>query len=207
MTVRIQWRERRGSNSVIRAASRLLFLGGSLAIAFSAVVYFEARLYQVDENRRFDASLSSPALKAGIGEQRVMLELQSGSPWSRLEIPRLDLSVMVVEGVRYRDLKLAAGHIPGTATPDEAGNVVIAGHRDTFFRKLGEVRPNDLVTLTTLAGRYRYAVEWTRVVKPDEVEAMEPSKEPLLTLVTCYPFYYVGPAPERFIVRAHRLEK
>jgi sortase A len=203
MTVRIQWREQRGPHPFVRAAARLLFLGGCLAAAFSVVVYFEARLYQADESRRFDASLSLPRVSAG--EKPAMLALQSGSPWSRLEIPWLDLSVMVVEGVRPRDLKLAAGHIPGTATPDASGNVVIAGHRDTFFRKLRDVHPNDLITLTTLAGSYRYSVEWTRVVGPDEVEVMETSSEPLLTLVTCYPFYYVGPAPERFIVRAHRL--
>jgi sortase A len=89
--------------------------------------------------------------------------------------------------------------------PEATGNVVIAGHRDSFFRKLREVQTRDLITLTTLRGIYRYSVEWTRVVNPEDVEVMEASDEPLLTLVTCYPFYYVGPAPERFIVRARRL--
>jgi sortase A len=112
---------------------------------------------------------------------------------------------MVVEGVRPRDLKLAAGHVPGTAMPEAAGNVVIAGHRDTFFRKLREVQPRDLITLTTFTGSYRYSVEWTRIVEPEDVEVTEASNEPLLTLVTCYPFFYLGSAPERFIVRARRL--
>ena len=100
----------------------------------------------------------------------------------------------------------AAGHIPGTAFPDEPGNVGIAGHRDTFFRKLSQIHRDDLITLTTPVGSYRYSVEWTRVVAPADVAVLGPSQSAVLTLVTCYPFTYVGPAPQRFIVRARRLE-
>jgi sortase A len=204
MTVRLQWCARRGpeQHAFVRAAARLLLLSGFLAVAFWVVVYLRERLYQAEENRRFDERLSLNLRPRGTG---AMSAVQNGAPWSRLEIPRLDLSVMVVEGVRPRDLKLAAGHVPGTGMPEATGNVVIAGHRDSFFRKLREVQTRDLITLTTLRGIYRYSVEWTRVVNPEDVEVMEASDEPLLTLVTCYPFYYVGPAPERFIVRARRL--
>ena len=97
------------------------------------------------------------------------------------------------------------GHVPGTALPGENGNVGIAGHRDTFFRELRNVKPEDRISLTTARGTFEYFVEYARIVKPEDVEVLAPTEEPLLTLVTCYPFYYVGAAPERYIVRA-RLE-
>jgi LPXTG-site transpeptidase (sortase) family protein len=109
---------------------------------------------------------------------------------------------IVSEGIKPLTLSRAAGHIPGTAFPDELGNVGIAGHRDTFFRKLGEVKTGDVITLTTPSKSYQYSVEWTRVVSPSHVEVLEPSNTAVLTLVTCYPFNYLGPAPRRFVVRA-----
>ena len=123
----------------------------------------------------------------------------------RLEIPRIGLSVMVVEGVEDGDLKHAAGHIPGTALPGEPGNVGIAGHRDTFFRPLRSIRPNDTITLSTLQGAYRYRVVSTKVVRPEDIQVLYPTGRDTLTLVTCFPFDYVGSAPKRFIVQAHRL--
>ncbi len=122
----------------------------------------------------------------------------------KLEIPRLGLSVMVVEGVGSDDLKRAAGHIPGTAFPGQSGNVAIAGHRDTFFRPLRLIRANDTITLRTLHGAYRYRVVSTKIVSPDDVEVLNPVGRDTLTLVTCYPFYYIGSAPQRFIVRADK---
>ena len=122
----------------------------------------------------------------------------------KLEIPRLSLSVMVVDGVSDSDLRRAAGHIPGTALPDRPGNVGIAAHRDTFFRPLQFVRPGDAVILTTLVGRYEYRVLSTNVVRPDDIQVLYPAERDLLTLVTCYPFDWLGSAPRRFIVRAER---
>jgi sortase A len=126
-----------------------------------------------------------------------------GDPLGRLEAPRLGLSVMVAEGVSSRTLRRSAGHIPGTALPGELGNVGIAGHRDTFFRPLKEIRKDDTLTLKTLQGTYRYVVDSTAIVAPDDVKVLDPRDQPTLTLVTCYPFYYVGSAPKRFIVQAH----
>jgi sortase A len=111
---------------------------------------------------------------------------------------------MVVEGVDDGDLKHAVGHIPGTALPGEDGNVGIAGHRDTFFRPLRSIRRKDTITLSTLQGTYRYRVISTKVVDPDDVEVLYPDGRDTLTLVTCFPFDYVGSAPRRFIVRAER---
>jgi sortase A len=123
----------------------------------------------------------------------------------RLEVPRLLLSVVVVEGVDNTSLRRAAGHIPGTALPGETGNVGLAGHRDTFFRPLKDLKIKDEITVSTLRGVFQYQVVSLRIVAPDDVGVLAPSAENVLTLVTCYPFYFVGPAPKRWIVRARQV--
>ncbi len=120
----------------------------------------------------------------------------------RLDIPRLGLSVMVREGADESTLRRAVGHIPGTALPGKIGNVGLAGHRDTFFRALRNIREDDTIELETTSGSYRYVVKSTKIVTPRDVSVLEASGGPTLTLVTCYPFYYVGSAPKRFIVHA-----
>jgi sortase A len=120
----------------------------------------------------------------------------------RLEIPRLNLAVMVREGADESTLSRAVGHIPGTALPGNVGNVGLAGHRDTFFRALRNIRADDTIELETTAGTYRYVVKSTRIVTPRDVSVLQASGGETLTLVTCYPFYYVGSAPKRFIVHA-----
>ena len=111
---------------------------------------------------------------------------------------------MVVEGAESEDLRRAVGHIPGTAFPGERGNVGIAGHRDTFFRPLRSIQRDDAITVSTLKGAFRYRVVSTKVVSPEDVQVLYPSGQDCLTLVTCFPFDYVGSAPKRFIVRAER---
>jgi sortase A len=123
----------------------------------------------------------------------------------RIEIPRLLLSVVVVEGVDKTALRRAVGHIPGTALPGDAGNVGLAGHRDTFFRPLKDVRIKDEIQVSTLRGLFKYEVVSLRIVDPENVGVLAPSGENVLTLVTCYPFYFVGPAPKRWIVRAKQV--
>jgi sortase A len=120
----------------------------------------------------------------------------------RLEIPRLRLSVMTREGADAATLRRAVGHVPSTALPGEAGNAAFAGHRDTFFSKLRDIREGDEIVFTTTQGKHRYVVSDLRVVPPSDVSVLEPTARPVLTLVTCYPFNYIGSAPERFIVRA-----
>lgn len=120
----------------------------------------------------------------------------------RLEIPNLHLTAMVREGVDAGTLRRAVGHIPGTALPGGRGNVGLAGHRDTFFRALRNIQEGDAIELQTGNGSYRYAVESTRVVKPHDIHVLDSSTKEILTLVTCYPFYYLGSAPDRFVVRA-----
>jgi len=123
----------------------------------------------------------------------------------RLEIPNLHLSVMVREGADTATLRKAIGHIPGTALPGRKGNIALAGHRDTFFRPLANIKANDVLELRTEDGLYRYSVESTKIVGPRDVSVLAPGRGNTLTLVTCYPFYYVGSAPKRFIVRANLL--
>ncbi len=120
----------------------------------------------------------------------------------RIDVPRLKLSVLAREGIDGKTLRVAAGHIPGTALPGDAGNAGFAAHRDTFFRPLKSVREGDTVVVTTPRGVYRYAVTDTRIVEPQDVSVLDPTTDAILTLVTCYPFEYIGNAPQRFIVRA-----
>jgi sortase A len=118
----------------------------------------------------------------------------------RIEIPRLGLTAIVREGTGRRTLERAVGHVAGTALPGENGNVCLAAHRDTFFRRLEGVRKNDTIRITTPGATYEYTVQGTAVVDPGAVEVLASTGDAALTLVTCYPFRYVGPAPRRFIV-------
>jgi sortase A len=123
-------------------------------------------------------------------------------PLAVLRIPRLGLEVPVLEGTGEWTLDRAVGHIEGTARPGRAGNVGIAGHRDGFFRALKDVAEGDVIELVVPGGVQRYRVDRLAVVGPREVRVLAPTRSPRLTLVTCYPFYFVGPAPRRYIVQA-----
>lgn len=171
---------------------------GMLALGYCFAVSLNARLFQARKADRFQSAIR--AAKPPVSSPR------PGAIVGRLSVARLGLSVMVVEGVTAGDLRHAAGHIPGTAAPGEPGNVAIAGHRDTFFRPLRRIRPDDIVTLSTVGGEFRYRVVRTEVVPPEDVSVLYPAGGDSLTLVTCFPFGYVGPAPRRFIVRAERTE-
>ena len=128
--------------------------------------------------------------------------MATGDLIGRLTIPRLKLEAMVREGAGATTLDLALGHIPGTSLPGQPGNVGVAGHRDSLFRGLGQIHQSDRIEFQTLSGNYAYEVESTSIVKPQKVNVLDPGLYPEITLVTCYPFHYVGSAPERFIVKA-----
>jgi len=112
---------------------------------------------------------------------------------------------MVMEGDSASILRRTAGHLEGTALPGGSGNVAIAAHRDTFFHTLRDIQYRDVINLNTLSGSYQYEVESIEIVETDNIEVLADSRNPTLTLITCYPFYYIGPAPKRFIVRAQQL--
>jgi len=123
----------------------------------------------------------------------------------RIEIPRVHLSAMILEGDDDATLARAIGHLPDTAMPWDQGNSALAAHRDTFFRPLRNVREGDEIHVTTRQGPLSYRVTQIKITTPDDVQVLAQSPTPVLTLVTCYPFYYVGNAPKRYIVRAERL--
>ena len=128
-----------------------------------------------------------------------------GDALVRLTITKINLDAVIVEGTSRESLKLGPGHMEDSALPGSSGNSVIVAHRDTFFRPLRNIRQNDVITVSTVRGEYRYRVVSTRIVSPSDVTVLQPAGTEILTLVTCYPFYYVGSAPDRFIVRAERI--
>ena len=123
---------------------------------------------------------------------------------AQLTIPRLQGEWYVVEGTDNADLRLGPGHLPGTAFPGEKGNCVIAGHRDTQFRVLKDIRKGDEILLRTSIGETRYRVTGFEIVKPTDTRSLQDTPDARLNLITCYPFYYVGNAPKRFIVHAQQ---
>jgi len=123
----------------------------------------------------------------------------------RLEIPRVGLSTIVLEGVGSRTLRVAIGHVPGTSWPGQPGNVVIVGHRDTFFRPLRKIRLCDEVSLETADHTYHYRVSAFEIVDRDNLSVLRFHGKDELTLITCYPFSYLGPAPKRFVIHAEPL--
>lgn len=196
----------RRSVDVLRYLERTLLAIAVVCLGYYGYVWGEARLYQAYENRELDAILqSAPAAapqEAGSPAAAPRKVLAPGSPIGRIEIPRLGVSSIVRAGSDARTLQLAVGHIPGTAMPGEPGNMGLAGHRDTFFRRLRDIKPDDVIRVVTPDGTFRYRVERTNVVEPTDVWVLDPTPGTTLTLVTCYPFSYLGSAPQRFIVRA-----
>jgi sortase A len=131
---------------------------------------------------------------------------RTGTPLAVLEIPSIHLAAPLLEGTDSLTLNHALGRIAGTARPGEPGNIGIAGHRDSFFRGLKDLKPGDTVELRTRAGKDIYMVDRTQTVTPRDVSVLDPEEQSSLTLVTCYPFYFVGSAPRRFVVTAYLTE-
>lgn len=210
------------THAFVRWSRRLFFIAGILAFAYVAFTLIDARLYQASAERSLESQILAekehkvdapqraegaplPALCASGGcLPEVRPAVKKGDVLGLMDIPRLGLSVAILQGTSSRTLRLGAGHIEGTPLPGEAGNSAIAGHRDTFFRDLKDIRPKDEIQLQTATALFHYEVDWVKVVDPDDLSVLAPSTESALTLVTCYPFYLVGPAPKRFVVRAHQ---
>jgi sortase A len=191
----------------LRWTRDVLLIVGILLLGYSGFVLLDTKFYQVYQERRFQQKLTNApsATPLTVGVREPSVAPPTGGTVGKIEIARIGLSAMILEGIGARTLRLAVGHIPGTPLPGQHGNVGIAGHRDTFFRGLRDIRSDDEIKLTTLDGSYRYLVDSTEVVSPADTQVLSNSDDTILTLVTCYPFYYVGPAPKRFIVRAHRI--
>jgi len=211
------------TQSFLRWSPYPFFIVGILLLGYGGFVLLDTWLFQACQTWRFQQALKSSKPAIGSVEQlhpsplparaeadRARAESlgingHTGSPLGRIEINSIGLAAMIMEGTDRKTLRRAVGHIPGTPLPGQQGNVVITGHRDTFFRGLRNIHKDDEITLTTLNGSFRYRVDSTQVVEPEDTEVLDDSDDAVLTLVTCYPFYFVGPAPKRFVVRAHRI--
>lgn len=193
---------------ILNRVQHALFAVAILMLGYCGFVMAGTWTFQREESRELARLLVKPAFAAAPNSPSVAaavnVDITSGL-MGRIDIARLGLSVVVMEGTTARTLRRAAGHIEGTALPGEDGNVGISGHRDTLFRPLKDIRQDDIIVVTTTAGEYRYRVVSTKVVSPENTSVLNSDGRDILTLVTCYPFYFVGPAPDRFVVRAERI--
>ena len=190
----------------VRWAGSGLIASGILVLGCCLVVHLQRMYFQVREahtlSQRFRAKANGSEIEPApkFDAQRS----KQGAVIGQIDIPRLGLSTIVVEGTESRDLTRAAGHVPGTAFPGRPGNTGIAAHRDTLFRPLRWIQNGDAVFLKTSGAIYSYRVVSTAIVAPEDIQVLYPTARESLTLVTCYPFNYIGSAPQRFIVRAER---
>ncbi len=189
-------------HSVLRWSQRILLVTSVILLGYVAGVALEAKFYQYKAKQYLEMNPPPPSAAQGSLPESIPVE---GDILGRIDIERLGFSVAILEGTKSRTLRLGLGHVSGTPLPGELGNSGIAGHRDTFFRPLKDVRQDDAIELTTLKGVSHYQVDWIRVVTPDDMAVLGSSDTSALTLVTCYPFYLVGDAPDRFVVHATRI--
>ena len=172
--------------------SKILFLVGIVCLGLYGFFTVQGYFHQQELQQELYQPLKVNIPAAGPARGRI---LQEGDLFGRLEIPRLNMSVMVMEGDKDHILRLGAGHVPGTP-------MAIAGHRDSFFRPLKDIKLNDEIVFTTPEGKEEYQVVSTKIVGPKDTWVLDSESRDTLTLITCYPFYYIGPAPKRFIVEA-----
>ena len=220
----IRWRVQRPNrpDSFLGWSPYFFVVIGVLSLSYVGFALVDASLHQAYQSSRFQRALENSRTAIGSYERQPLPLTASkvernraksesaylpveGSPLGRIEIGSIGVAAMILEGTDKRTLRRAVGHIRSTPLPGQRGNVALAGHRDTYFRGLRDIRINDEITLTTLSGSYRYRVDATKVVKPEETEVLKDNGAETLTLVTCYPFNFVGSAPRRFIVRARRV--
>jgi sortase A len=185
----------------LRWAQRTLFAAGILLLGYCGYVVLDTWVFQARESAELERFVPERTASGDVAMPAIGPDGLIG----RMEVARLGVSVAVMEGTSNKTLRRAVGHIAGTGLPGQRGNMGIAGHRDTFFRPLRNIKPDDIITLTTRGGSFHYRVVSTKIVDPDNVAVLNSDGSEVLTLVTCYPFYYVGSAPERFIVRAARV--
>ncbi|HEX4996637.1 MAG TPA: class D sortase [Terriglobia bacterium] len=190
---------------LVRRAQRALICFGALVLAYAGAVAVYAGVYQRYQSWKFGEAITRIGAAPAAGTAEV-IDPPEGALVGKLEIPRIGVSVMVLQGIESRTLIAGAGRLPGGPRPGAEGNVVIAAHRDTFFRNLEGIAPGDRILMTTLSGTYAYIVGATNIVDPEDAEVLLSGNSHELTLITCYPFYFIGPAPKRFVVHAREVE-
>ncbi len=195
----------------LKLGEYLFLVIAALFLGRAALSYGRLRIVQMYEAWQFDHDMPQQAASTGRTAQMPQASLpaprvEEGQLLGRLEIPRIGISAMVLEGDDDDILAKSAGHVPSTALPGEMGNFVIAAHRDTLFRGLRNIREDDTITFSTTSGTHAYRVESIEKVSPNDVEVLKASATPTLTLVTCYPFNFIGHAPLRFVVKAAEID-
>jgi len=184
----------------------LLWSVAAASAIYLAYVFADRALWSHEANRLLSDGAGDPAAVAAATETGEAA--RKPPPFlARLEIPTIDLTALVVDGIDELTLRRAVGRIPSSSRPGEPGDVALAGHRDTDFRSLQRLKQGDRVELATSEGKFAYEVEWIRIVAPERVDVLAPDATPSLTLVTCYPFRYVGRAPLRYVVRAREVSR
>ena len=194
------------NDRVVRWIERGLVLAGATCLMWAGTSSLSAVVYQIEQSvslERVTSSLdrSKEDRAPKVGDPPVEPTAAVG----RLEIPRIGLSAIVAEGDDQKTLEVAVGHLPDTPLPWHEGNSALAGHRDSFFRPLRRIRVGDDIAFATPHGIFRYRVTRHTIVDPDELWVLDTSPTAALTLITCYPFDFVGPAPRRFVVHAERV--
>ena len=184
---------------ILRWIERGLVVLGAGCLIWVVAIAMRAVSYQADQDARL------ARLEASTGHFAADRAHEATLPIGRLEIPRVGLSAVVMEGDDEHTLGLAVGHLPDTPLPWQEGNAALAGHRDTFFRPIRRLRIGDEIRLVTSRGTFRYRAMRQVVVSPDELWVLDPSPTVALTLITCYPFDVIGAAPRRFVVQAERI--
>lgn len=188
--------------------SWILVAGGSFFLILGAREFLAGRLGQNEAADRWNEQETGkpPAAASAQPAEPLQKSIPPGEPIARMLIPRLHTALYVLEGTDNENLRRGPGHMEGTALPGDPGNCIIAGHRDTHFSALKDIRKGDVVDFQTKAGRYAYRVSQISIVSPDNTAPLMPTTDAVLNLITCYPFRYVGSAPRRFIVRADLID-
>ena len=186
---------------LLRWTRNLLFLLGALAISYVGLMLLHARQFQEVANSTLEQRMQEEEQRK---ESLPGSAAKEGDLLGRLEIPQLGMKVAILEGTTSQTLAVGVGHIKGTALPGEQGNIGIAGHRDTYFRALKNIHPGDEIRIQTTSGLSRYKVDRFEVVAPRDVSVLASSAASAITLVTCYPFHFIGAAPQRFVVHAYQ---
>ncbi len=205
MIIRVRGVQAKSVKGMLRGVERLTFAAGACLLAWPVFIAAESAFAQWSGERELAQAAKAPP--ETIVPRKTLKPSnrpspKTGSVIGRFQIPRLKLSYVLLEGTDNRTLDRSIGHVEGTALIGETGNIGIAGHRNTHFRKLEWIRRGDEMIVSSPSGEYRYLVEWVRLFTPGDVEVLDREHGPAVTLVTCFPFEYVGSAPLRFIVRA-----
>jgi LPXTG-site transpeptidase (sortase) family protein len=185
-----------------RVASLTLIIAGILLLGYVGGEYWG--MYRSQKN--LEAAWQNQAATLNASSQTHQLNIAPEQMLTRLVVAKIGIDAIVVEGASRKDLSEGPGHMKQTAEPGETGNAVVTGHRDTFFRHIHELAKGDQIQVQRNGRNFVYEVTGRRIVMPEDISVINPTKDPELTLITCYPTYYIGPAPKRLVVFSKLIE-